>query len=113
MLSFDRMIELGRTIAAEPERHPECVLPVRFEDELARMLRDELAHKAVFERIADHLGDDDGLRDGVASDDVHDAIASVRGWFEAAVPSRSDEGRGAVPSAESSAVCRGGLKHVT
>lgn len=108
VLSFDRMIELAREVSAEPGRFPECELPKGFCEELARMLRDERAHKDVFERIAAHLGDDDGLGEGCSADDVCEAIARVEGWFEG---TRARGGEGDFVDAGTpgtSPVCRGG-----
>jgi uncharacterized protein (DUF362 family) len=107
VLSFDRMIELAHEVSADPARFPDCELPRGFADELARMLRDERAHKAVFERISALLGADDGLRPGSSADDVRDAIASVEGWFD--VAGAGGAGGARASRAASHPVCRGGV----
>ncbi len=105
VLSFGRMIELAREVAATPERYPDCELPAGFVGEFERMLKDERAHKEVFDVLSAFLGDDNGLAAGRTVDELRAAIARVEGWFEA--PRSSDPREAALTTHHP--VCVGGL----
>jgi uncharacterized protein (DUF362 family)/plasmid stability protein len=76
VLSFQRMIELSRELAARGETGV-LELPDGFTAELERMAADEAVHRRIFDVVLASLGDDDGFVPGVSVADFVSSLESV------------------------------------